>query len=103
MIIWIDNDNNIRLKELTLDDTGNYINTATVSVTLTTVAGSQVPGMSWPHPMSYVAGSNGTYLGVLEETLVMTKGATYIAVVDVTDGSSVGKFKKKVIAYERED
>lgn len=41
----------------------------------------------WPRPMSYVAGSNGNYVGILPDEAVMTHNREYNAVVTLTSPS----------------
>jgi len=72
--LFIGNDNPIRVEGLHNPlSPGTWINIAVVTVTLVDVAtGLPVAGQVWPLLLPWVTGSNGDYVGVLEDTLVLT-------------------------------
>ena len=97
------NDNLIELVGLIDAVTGDYINNATVAVTLTNEAtGAQVAGETWPLSMPYVATSNGDYRGVLQNSLTVAQNAVLKAVITV-DAGLVGQaqWTRKIVAVDR--
>ncbi|TXH99564.1 MAG: hypothetical protein E6Q76_19645 [Rhizobium sp.] len=60
------------------DGSTEYLNAATVTYAIKTVAGASVSGGTGS--LSYIAGSNGDYIGVIESTVTagLTPGARYI-------------------------
>lgn len=69
------------------DVTGDYLNTATVTVTLKTATGVNVTGETWPLAMTYVTSSNGVYRATLKDTLSLTANARYVATVSADGGA----------------
>jgi hypothetical protein len=67
--LLVDNDNRLRLFGLRNRTTGDFVNEATVACELTTLAGDPVSGQSFPVALDYIAGSNGDYQAVLQNTL----------------------------------
>lgn len=65
------------------DSDGNYQNNATVTIESLTerVSGDAVSGISVPFTLTYVTSSNGDYRGEIPETLGVTDGGQYIAVL----------------------
>jgi hypothetical protein len=82
----INSDNYITLEGLKDSTNNQFINTATVTVTVYSPANVALSGTSWPVTMSYVASSNGNYRGILPATLVVNKGETLTAKVTATVG-----------------
>ncbi len=70
-----DTDNRVVLDELHNSATGAWTNGATVTATLYDSSGSEVAGSSIT--LTYVAGSNGKYVGTLPYTISTIKGAQY--------------------------
>lgn len=69
------------------EDTGAYLNGATVNVTLVDAkTGVQIGNMAWPITLSYVAGSNGDYRATIPYNISVTKGQYVIAQVSVDGG-----------------
>ncbi len=87
--IYIDNDNLLRLSGLRNEATGDYINSAVVTVTVIDSGDVNVVGQAWPLTLVYVASSNGRYEGTLEETLVLIAAASYTAVIDAVFGGDL--------------
>jgi len=81
-ILYIANDNLLRLSGLRNESTEDYVNNATVTVTLKDSGDSPVSGQAWPLTLVYVATTNGRYEGTLEETLVLVADASYTAEID---------------------
>ena len=71
--IFIDNDNVVRLTGLrnVMEPEGQYMNNVTVEVTLKNHMNQEVAGQSWPLTLSYVNGSDGDYVGQLEDGIIM--------------------------------
>lgn len=71
-----------------LDDT--YYNAATVQVTLRDAAGAEVAGgPAWPQALTYVAGSNGVYRAVLDDSITLVPDARYSAIVTADAGNGL--------------
>lgn len=62
---------------------GSYLNSGTVTYTITTEAGAAVTSGT----LSYVAGSNGKYAGVVDgdDLASLTENAVYIRTITYTD------------------
>jgi len=98
--LYVGNDHRLTVDTLR-DPDGNYINTATVTVTLLDSSGAEVEGVTWPISLSYVEDSNGRYQGILDDAIELVDGETYIVVIDAVDGESVGHWELTVQAVRR--
>lgn len=88
-IVYIDNDNILRVTGLADSISAAYMNAATVTVTLYESDGvTEVTGQSWPQTMAYEAGSNGNYRITLFDTLVLTHNRKYLAIVEADNGTN---------------
>ncbi len=87
--VYIANDNLLVVDQLKNALSGTYINNATVTCTIVDSAGSPVAGQTWPLAVVYQAGSNGQYVGVIEDTLTLSETTSYIAKVDADGGSGL--------------
>ena len=96
------NDNLVELDGLTNEATGAYINDATVTVTLTDTAGTQIAGETWPLTMGYVSGSNGKYRATLEDTLTVTLGQMLVATVNTLGDGLTGRWVSRPRVVERD-
>lgn len=85
-ILWIGNDNIVELIGYRSATTGQFLNAATVTVTLKDAAGVDVSGESWPKSMAYVDGSNGTYRATLPAALPLVEYAQYTGIIDAVQG-----------------
>lgn len=99
--IYLENENVIELDGLINSIGGSYINNAVVEVTVEDTAGTDVAGVTWPISMAYVASSNGKYRATLPDTLALTPGAVYHAVITAVSGSVNGKWILELYATER--
>lgn len=79
--LYLGNDMLLEVANLRDQATGDYLNAATVTVTLKDSSGVAVAGESWPLAMSYITASNGTYRAILRDTLTFAAGARYVATV----------------------
>jgi len=88
-LIYEGNDMTIELRGLEHEVTGDYIDNATVAVTLKDSDGAEVAGESWPLTMSYVADSNGKYRATLVDTLTLVDRARYTATITADAGAGM--------------
>lgn len=88
-IIYKGNDMVLELRGLASEVTGDYLNYATVAVTLKDASGVEVSGESWPLAMAYVASSNGKYRATLADTLSLTDRARYTATITADAGAGL--------------
>lgn len=97
--IFRNNDHILTIDEVKDDDTGLFINDATVTVTLheddNDELGAEVNGQSWPTDMIFIASSNGKYEATLDEGIAIIPGTFYIALITVTKATlkAVWEFK----------
>ena len=63
------NTNLLEVDGLTNEVTGEFINNASISATLTNMSGVQVSGQTWPVNLTYIPNSKGSYRCVLQHTL----------------------------------
>lgn len=64
-----------------------FINTADVKVTLyEDDKTTEVLDETWPLSIDYIPGSNGDYVGVLDDDIVLVVGGSYFAKVVIDDG-----------------
>jgi hypothetical protein len=87
-IIYIANDNVLELTGLQNSVSDAYQNSATVTVTVTDSAGTDVVGETWPVTLVYVSGSNGDYRANLTDSLVLTDGSKYAATITADAGAN---------------
>ena len=87
IFLYIGNDNLLELNGLFNRGDSQYLNAATVTVTLKDANDQNVSGQVWPTTMQYVTASNGNYQAVLEDGLSLTENALYTAVVDADGGA----------------
>jgi len=86
IVINIGSDNLIRVDELTNEATDEYVNDATVTMTLRDSDLEVVSGAQ-SLSLTYVAASNGRYHGALPDTLSLTAGSLYFLDVTTVSGS----------------
>ena len=68
--------------EVRNQDTGAWIDDATVTVTVTDSTGAEVSGgNTWPATLAYKTGSKGIYQVTLQRTLAFVAGSAYTATV----------------------
>ena len=81
------------------DDKRVYQNTATVTVTLKDANGVDVPGAE-SLTMTYDGGGKGVYEVVLEDTLNLSLGASYKAIVVAVSNGMQRRFVANVVVIE---
>jgi hypothetical protein len=107
MQLYVSNTNLIYLYRLWSEVQGEYINDATVTVTIVDQDGNPVAGPSgvWPVTMEAAGDSSppqGDYYGVLSDQLQFVAGTTYTAKVDVDAGPGrVGHWEIQFLARTR--
>lgn len=79
--LYLGNDMLLEVANLRDQATGDYLNAATVTVSLKDSSGVAVVGESWPLALAYITASNGTYRAILRDTLTLASGARYVATV----------------------
>lgn len=103
-VLYIENDNLLTVDKLKniAPSVNDYVNDAAVTVTLQDGNGNDVNGQSFPRTLSYVSGSNGQYVCTLEDTLDLSAGVKYTAIISVDAGAGLkAKFHKTVKAQKR--
>lgn len=78
--LYIDNDNNIVIKGLRLASTGAYISDALFTAVLKDQSGTVINGGS-SISLSYTAGSDGDYRGLIASTVDLTRLSTVFATI----------------------
>jgi hypothetical protein len=103
---YINNDNVVTLAGLKDVCTGAFANSATVTVTVTDKDGNEVlfdnTSDSWPRPMPYVTGSNGSYCGTIPVEAQMIPENEYIAVVNAEQSGVRGRWNIFFTAKHRD-
>lgn len=103
MNLYVGNDHILLLEGLKDTLTDTFINDATVTATLRKAIGSTVSGQSWPTTMDYVASSDGNYQAILDDSLDIHSGLTYVLEISVDAGSdSKAFFREEIVASYRE-
>lgn len=97
-VFYDDNTNLVTVPDVTNDETGAYINDATVTITLYTAAGVAINAS--PITLSYVSGSNGKYQGVAANTLAYPAGMKGTAIITITGDSYTAEIELEV-EFER--
>ncbi|RUU23687.1 hypothetical protein EOD10_04435 [Mesorhizobium sp. M7A.T.Ca.TU.009.01.3.2] len=85
-IVYVANTNVIELTGLKSAIEDEFIDDATVTVTVKDSEGEEVSGQTWPTTMDFVVSSDGLYRGIIEDGVELTAGTTYVAHVDVDAG-----------------
>jgi hypothetical protein len=108
MIAYVSNDNVVRLSGASaiLVSTGatTFLTSgATVTFRLQTLDLVDVAGETWPVTMSYIAGSDGDFIGVLRESVSLTPDQEYYFVGVVDNGADQrGSWRLLLRAQRRE-
>jgi hypothetical protein len=86
--------NVLQVPGLTAEIQNEFVNDATVTVTIRDSAGVELAGASWPLVMNHVPGSNGKYRAFLSATLPLAPKTNYVATIDADGGRNrVGHFE----------
>ncbi len=101
--IFINNDTLFKLSGLKDGAAGgSFLNAGTVSVTIYDDQGVQVPGISWPVTMAFVASSNGDYEGAVDKAIQLVAGQQYVARITAVEGTINGEWDINLFADLRE-
>jgi hypothetical protein len=79
---FIGNTNDLLLTGLKSEVEGIFLDDAVITVTVKDPLGVPVIGETWPKPMTYIAGSEGSYVAGLSHLLVFTDSTKYTAFID---------------------
>jgi len=83
---WDNNSHRVTLSGLQ-DSAGAYVNAATVTVTVTDLAGNETTGATWPLAMTYETASDGVYYAdVPPLTDIVVNQYVYVTVNAEQDG-----------------
>lgn len=82
------------------DQTGAYLDSATVSATLVDQNGNEVAGFV-NITMTYLTASQGIYQGTIASTFDPPVGGGYIVRLDATQGAAVGHWEIRVAVDAR--
>jgi hypothetical protein len=83
-VIYYKNDMVLKYTAMRNPLTDLPINDATVTAIVKTKTGQNVAGQSWPLTLSYVAGSDGEYQGILESLLEIQIGQRVDVEITIT-------------------
>lgn len=86
-VLFVANDNLIRISDVKNESTGISIDDAVVTATLTTIENAEVAGQSWP--LTLTAMGNGLYEGTIESIVAILDDAFFILVWDIVKGGLV--------------
>lgn len=87
--LFVISDNVVTVNSVRNTVSGDYINNATVTLSLADAAGSAVSGQSWPLTLDYVASSNGKYQGVIDSAASLLVGKRYKATITINAGGGL--------------
>jgi len=99
--IYIGSDNLFVVRGVKNSSNGEYINDATVELTLQDADGNDISGQTWPLTLTYIAASNGEYQGTIENTIDVEDGQTGTAVLDIEGDSLTAQISLPVVFGER--
>lgn len=85
-VLLVANDQTIRVNGVQEEVTGDYLNSAVVSVTLKNMDGTEVAGETWPIILDYVPASNGDYLGNIEDGIQLKHMKRYYVDISIDAG-----------------
>lgn len=88
MTAFVANTNIIELRFTRGAIEDQFVNDATVSVTVKDAAGANVAGVTWPVAMPYVAASDGVYRAIIPHDAALVAGRQYTAEISVDAGEN---------------
>ena len=98
--LWDDNSHLLTVGELK-DAAGDYINDAAVTVTLTSMTGTEVSGEVWPMSLAYDGNSTGTYTVDLSSALETAPNDRLWMLISAIKGQTAGSWKCKITVRQR--
>jgi hypothetical protein len=87
MTAFVANTNVLELRGLKGAIEDQFVNNATVSVTIRDAGGANVSGVTWPLSLDYVADSAGDYRAVIPHGAALVSGRQYTAEISVDAGA----------------
>lgn len=101
-ILYADNDTVLEVDRLRNGLSGEFLNTADVSVTLLEDDGTPVDGVSWPLSLAYVSGTEGLYRVTIPYTLGLVPNRRYLAELVADDGPGLhSQWEVECVARKR--
>lgn len=102
--IFIGNDSLFTLTGFADDSAGGptFLVAATVTVTVRDLDGVEVPGISWPVTLAFIAASNGDYEGTVDAVIVLVEGQQYVATITAREAPVDGEWIIELFAARRE-
>lgn len=87
-VVYISNTNIVELSGLKSALEDEFIDDATVTLTVKDVAGVEIEGQEWPWTMTPVGvtDATGDYRAILQDTVEFVAGTTYYAHIDADAG-----------------
>lgn len=83
-------DNLVKITGLINEVSGSYINDADITATVIYKSDrTEVSGVTWPIPVSYVAASDGNYLGTLPYTMGIVNRDKLIVLLEIDGGAGL--------------
>ena len=101
-VLFYENDNVLRITNAHNSLTDEYINDATVYVTLRDLNDNEVAGETWPKQLAYVTDSNGEYRTILPYDLTLSVNTNYYADITFDGGEDLrGAWRRYVRVIRR--
>lgn len=91
-VLLVANDQTIQVSGVTNQETGAFVNDATVNVSLKTPDGSYVSGQDWPLVLEYEVASDGNYSGLISRDVSLVHNTQYIIEISVAGGDGLAGF-----------
>jgi hypothetical protein len=88
MTTFVANTNLIELIDVKGAIEDEFVNNATVSVTIKDASGTNVAGVTWPLTMAYVADSDGEYRAIMPHGAALVSGRQYTAEISLDAGEN---------------
>ena len=101
LTLYRNNDNSIFWPSMSLSDDGTFVTDAEVVATLKDADGVPVPGAA-NIVLTYIAGSNGDYVGHVGPDVGLTVGAPYTLVYVASSGLNDARITAQVQVLERD-
>jgi hypothetical protein len=88
-IAFVGNTNDLLLTGLKSEIENTFLADAVITVTVKDINGVPVVGETWPKPMTYIPGSDGSYVAGLSHLMHFSDSAKYTAFIDA-DATDTG-------------
>ena len=100
--LLVDNTIIVEANRLRNDITDEWLNEATVELTVTDSSGHELLGPSWPMVMDYVEGTNGSYRAILPADLPVEDEKEYRVRISITSENLKASFNIPVTGRDRD-